>query len=895
MIAFDLAAARAEGATLVTPNNRLARTLVARHDAAMVRAGHRTWTPARALPWSPWLATLWSEAGAAGAIGAPLRLLAPVEASFLWHRIVAADASARSPLFDRDGAASLAADAWALVHAWGTGGESWRGWRGSADAPVDSDPAMFAGWAEEYRRELDRLSAVDLSVVPDVLAKAASGVPEWRGREAVLAGFVELSPQQQRLCDALTLAGMSIRSVATVTGAASAVQFSAATTRDELRAALVWARRQVEARPACSVGIAIEDLAQRRDEVRALAEDVLCPALQLAGNAGAPRPYNLSLGTPLADTPIVASALAVMTLAHGPLARAAAARLLRSPYLPGPWQARAQCERDWLDEGRVRVHWDDVLAGLGRFDVALATRWRTAREGLRRPAPQSPRHWSSHWRGLLERCGWPGSESLSSIEFAARNAWEKLLEEFARIGALDTRMTSATALSTLGELARRDIFQPKTPPAAISIMGILEATGLPFDALWVAGLSAQRWPPAPQPNPFLPIGWQRDRNVPRSSAARELAYARALTASLTQAAPSVVLSYAETSDGEPCAPSALIDATVPTLDEDLDGLPSADVIAAARQCEAIADERAPALPSGKVRGGARLIAAQSDCPFRATACFRLRVEPWPEAAEGLNAKERGQLIHEAMAAFWRDVGTHAALATCDDAQVGRRVEASVAHAVTTLTPARWRLLPPALAAAESARIAGIAAHWIEKYERPRPGFAVTNVEWSLPLDIAGLALTLRLDRVDTLDDGGHAIIDYKSGLVDAPSTWFAQRPRAPQLGLYALALKALHPDIALKAVAYAKLKAGEIRPIGLVAEKEAWPELTAVAKLAEPNTWAGVEHRWRAQLTNIATEFRDGVATVTPRDNGAPCRTCGLQPLCRIGAAGLPVLERNDD
>ena len=62
-----------------------------------------------------------------------------------------------------------------------------------------------------------------------------------------------------------------------------------------------------------------------------------------------------------------------------------------------------------------------------------------------------------------------------------------------------------------------------------------------------------------------------------------------------------------------------------------------------------------------MRGGTGVIAAQSDCPFRATALYRMRVEPWPQAAEGLNARERGQLVHATMAAFWRDVGSHAAL------------------------------------------------------------------------------------------------------------------------------------------------------------------------------------------------------------------------------------------
>ena len=500
------------------------------------------------------------------------------------------------------------------------------------------------------------------------------------------------------------------------------------------------------------------------------------------------------------------AALAVVTLAQQPIARAAAAALLRSPYWPGPWAARARCERDWLDESRALVDWDDALASLRTSDAVLAVRWRTARERAHRPAPQSPREWVTHWRRLLEHCGWPGDDEgpLDPTEFTARNAWEQLLEEFARIGTVDARMSGATALQTLRNLAASRVFQPESAPAAISIMGILEAAGLPFDALWVAGLSAQRWPPAPHPNPFLPIRWQRERNVPRSSPARELAYARALTADLAQAAPRVVMSAPSTTDGEPCAPSALIDATTSVLDENLTGQDGVEIIAAAREVETIADDRAPALAPGKVRGGAGVIAAQSDCPFRAAAVHRMRVEPWPQAAEGLNARERGQLVHAAMAAFWRDLGSHAALQACDDLALRQHVDRAVDSARSIFTPARWRLLPSALAAAETARIGDIATQWIERYERPRPGFAVTNIEWSLPLDIAGLTLTLKLDRVDALDGGGHAIIDYKAGMAAAPATWFAQRPRAPQLGLYALALMASSPDAELRAAAYAK-------------------------------------------------------------------------------------------
>jgi hypothetical protein len=152
MIAFELAAACAEGTTLVTPNNRLARTLVAHHDAGMVRAGHRTWNAARALPWSAWLGTLWREASDTQAIVPALRLLAPVESNFLWHRLVAADVETRATARSA-GASVLAADAWALAH----------GVPAAELARVAKrirrfDPALFAGWAERYRRELERLA-----------------------------------------------------------------------------------------------------------------------------------------------------------------------------------------------------------------------------------------------------------------------------------------------------------------------------------------------------------------------------------------------------------------------------------------------------------------------------------------------------------------------------------------------------------------------------------------------------------------------------------------------------------------------------------------------------------------------------------------------------------------
>ena len=66
---------------------------------------------------------------------------------------------------------------------------------------------------------------------------------------------------------------------------------------------------------------------------------------------------------------------------------------------------------------------------------------------------------------------------------------------------------------------------------------------LRFDHLWVLGLHDEAIPPPAQPNPFLPLGLQRDRGLPHSSAQRELEFHRKLLARLSASAGEVVFSY----------------------------------------------------------------------------------------------------------------------------------------------------------------------------------------------------------------------------------------------------------------------------------------------------------------------------------------------------------------
>ena len=99
MNSFDFATALAAGATIVTPNNRLARHLVARFDDAQRADGKRTWAAARALPWGAWLETLWLDALAASVpfatLKAPVAVALTPSATLKWPDAVAVSPVAR--------------------------------------------------------------------------------------------------------------------------------------------------------------------------------------------------------------------------------------------------------------------------------------------------------------------------------------------------------------------------------------------------------------------------------------------------------------------------------------------------------------------------------------------------------------------------------------------------------------------------------------------------------------------------------------------------------------------------------------------------------------------------------------------------------------------------------
>ena len=419
----------------------------------------------------------------------------------------------------------------------------------------------------------------------------------------------------------------------------------------------------------------------------------------------------------------------------------------------------------------------------------------------------------------------------------ARGAWDQLLAGIAALEAIEPRLGGGEAVGLLARTPTETPFQPESAVAPIQILGLLEAVGLPFDALWVTGMAADAWPPAPQPNPLLPLAWQRERDVPHADAARELAYARRLTDRLLRGAPEVVFSGRSGSTIAPdCARRCCRrwprwrTGCPPRPDRPGRGAAGGQRMVGAVDIEAgrhdassppcrdwtrcaTATRRRSAGPP--LTTGSRVIVAQSECPFQALANVRWDAEPWPPPLTGLSAGERGTLVHDGAGGVLARVRTQARLLELVGTdrirgtdRRGRRRRRSGAGGRAAPE------LPAVVLAGEAQRLARTLRDWLAASIAARPPFDVRGIETDGTLEFPGLDLRLRFDRVDALDDGGVALIDYKSGSVAAPGKWFEYA----SAGTAARALRAgaacRRARASVRAVAYAQLKPGEVKAVG---------------------------------------------------------------------------------
>ncbi len=856
---------------VVTANRRLAAYLTARHDRVQRAAGKRAWAAPNILSLSAWIGTLreriWPEQPH----------LNSHQSALLWERIIA---RGDHGLLNPAAAARKAEAAWELAVRWQL--PLPQGWDASPEV------AAFRHWSRDYQAALAAGQWADP-------ARDIHDAVHWLER-VELPGHIHFAGFDRQPPDLLALKAELARLGVTVAAfpgyrfqpdpsnrPAGPHRLACDDPVAEARLLARWARRRLLERPDARIGVVVPDVGAYRSLLVQSLTEQLTPG-RVAGDG--PSAINVSLGDPLARVPVVAAALALLSVGERP--EPVLTDLLRGPFMG----ALAEESPRALAAAKIRSErWGELslrrmITLLQKADpplpltLEMLSRWQQRLTAER--APLAPSAWARRFSDLLDALGWPGELPQDSAAFQAVQKWQELLLQLASLDLVCGPIPRQEAVARLAGMAGRTVFQPEGADAPVQVMGVLEAAGMGFDHLWLVGFSDELWPPSPNPNPFLPLSLQRERGLPRADARAELAFADGVTERLLAAAPEVVASHPRQMEGGPVGGSPLL-AHLPLVPpaEWAEGF-AEDVsvtahMAALQPMTALADRHGPALAGdGNAAGGISLFADQSACPFRAFAVHRLGARTVDEAEPGLDAAGRGSLVHRAMELLWRQLKhKHGLDRAGENGTLPERVRTVAGQAVAELCQDQ----SDGFKAVEVDRVTGLMLEWL-KVEQARPPFTVIGLEQKGTATAGGVTVTTRIDRIDRLADGGEVLIDYKTGK-SSFNDWFGDRPDAPQLPLYLTERKGN-----VSALAFARLKKCASGFAGLSKEPDLLPRVKSVSDADLPDgvapDWGAITTEWGRVLDRLGRAFGAGEAAVDPKDRNKSCQYCDLPPLCRI-------------
>ena len=905
--------------TVVTPNRRLAAYLRGQFDTAQQLAGNIAWATPDILPLTTFLERSYHTLSLRGEECALAQLLDVAQSQLLWEQVVrASDVS--SHLLSVSRTANLAADAWSVAHAW----ELLPAMR---QMPLSEDSAVFLGWAQRFEQLCRERSLIDAAVLPTVLAGSMREGKVWMEvlpQQLFAAGFDIVTPQQRKFLAACERFGVSVQSVQLLASDPQTpiqtqthqpcrrVEF--ANEDAELRGCAAWARQRLQVNPEQRIAIVIPDLrAKRSDIVRALT-DALRPGRRAVSHRTDAGGFNISLGLGLNEYALVHDALSLIGFSQNrtiPFLEVSA--LLRSPFIAGATTeigprarldaalrevvapeislftlqrrlkvgSETQLMRAVAGCPRLLALIDGVAAIGGTFLNAKPARSPIARK-------PSPLDWSRHFSKVLLCWGYPGDAKLESADYQVLEKFRSALATLATLETIQPRMRADEALNHLRSIVAGTVFQPEIEAnynAPIQVLGILESAGQQFDALWVTGLSEDAWPLPARPNPFLPATLQRAAGVSEASAAASLLLDQHITQDWRRCAPQVVFSHAETGNGDkagerPRAASALTRGVAPTKLAVLIGESAstdyARALCSLSQREAIPEEPLHALSVPiKVIGGATVLRDQAACPFRAFARHRLGARTLGAPETGLDATERGILLHRVLSLVWTRLETHAQLIATDEAARQRLVHAMVEKAINEAYAKGLDNLSGRFADIEQTRLVRLVNEWLV-YEQERAPFDVVACEQACDATLSGMSMRLRLDRLDRLIDGTYALIDYKTGAANVAG-WLGERPDEPQLPLYFQTAKQT-----ISVLAFARVKRGARGRVfgfeGISAVENMLPDVTPIEtkfgmEKMGYSSWDVLIAEWERSLGTLVKNFIRGEALVDPKNGSLTSAT----------------------
>ncbi|MGC1854063.1 MAG: PD-(D/E)XK nuclease family protein [Candidatus Aquirickettsiella sp.] len=858
---------------LLTGNKRLIPFLHKAYAQYQQKQKKQVWSTLQFFTFTRWLETLW-EKQFIKQTGFSLRLLNQQQECLLWKIIIQQSAYS---FLDTVYTAKNAQQAWQLLQ------------QAQLDYQIthfkqSNETETWQTWATHFVSFCQTHALVDLSSALNHLILLFRKKILKPPPRIFLIGFNEINPQYKKLLKVLEEQHCEICHFAPVYSSAKQQRLCLSDKETEYHTMALWAYQSWQ-HDKKNIACVIPHLIEQRTHLLNTFTEVFTA---LAPSCMHHPPFNIAAGNPLLEFGLIQTAMLILGLEEinsFPQINL----LLRSPYLGGSQQeqaARAQLDITLRGTVENRLHLDPLLRISNQHACPILSGLIAHLIPLIKKYPShflaKPSFWSAYFAKKLHALAWPGERLLNSGEFQLLERWSELLTELAGLDFILGNISHTAALQQLHEFIANTLFQTKTlhePP--IHVLGLLDSAGMYFDTLWVMGLDDRTWPAIAKPNPFIPYALQHAHQIPYASSEREYYFASLLTKNLIGCAENIIFSHPTQHLDQILHPSVLIK-PIPEIELSDLKLPTYQALAkrimTTQQWEYYRDVSVPLPAEDSFSGGTQLLQSQIACPFQAFARWRLKAQFQPFPQNGLNARERGILLHQVLEQFWNKVQDQSSLLTLTPSALDKLIHAAIEHCLNFLSKKRPVGFKTHFINIERQRLQTLLKNVID-LEKQRPVFMQTQHESKRELKLGRLLLTLRIDRLDQLNATQSMIIDYKTS---APSKidWLEARCDYPQLPLYCLS----YPET-VRSFAIMHLRSNKITLQGISAEESAMQSLIPLKKLNTSlalNHWSDLLKHWQTCLEKIAKEFQHGLAGINPKHGPTTCRHCDLSLLCRI-------------
>ena len=817
-----------QGAIVISPNNRLSASLLQSYYA---HCKQTTVIKPKCMPYKQLLLTWFEKLRYNHSTSHPY-LLNEAQCRFIWQGII----QKTLDITYSEGLLKAVMQAWKHCEQW--------------QVPIDNphftytpQTQRFQSWWKLFHKQLSEIQALsEYQLVPYLIKTQVSLCEET----TIWLCFDEFTPEQNALQTHLTAHGVQQYRYDLADKNSQPELYAAENSKDEYEQLIHWLKLNLQ-EGMQRIGLVVPELQQEAQSLKRLLTQHFDSSL-----------FNLSLGEPLTDYPLVAHALTWLSLEQK-ISSQQADLLLQTPYLAAAKEeflSRAQFLQDSSLLQQSEINLKQFTQKLSSYAPKIADLLNNL---IAYPSSASAYEWINLFHQRLNHLGFPGDLGLNSLQYQCYQRFISLFDEFRELALVKDEFTKNEALQTLTQLAANAIFQAQKTNAVIQISGLLEASGCEFDSLWVMGLSDQCIPAGVQLSAFIPPQLQRELYMPHSTAARELYFARQTLQRLQRGSRSVVFSYTHLSGDKPNLPSALISHFPPYTSFASNKISLKSFITRSAECYSL-----PLIENEFLSGGTALLANQAKCPFKAFAEHRLKAKPLLKTLEGIDSKERGKTIHKVMELLWHDLKSQTQLFTCTPEELDRLIDKSINEALRDQS-----IDSPVVQELEFFRLKRLVLSYLN-WEKQRPPFVIAALEQSYSLNLAGLEIKLRVDRLDKVEDKTW-VIDYKSTLPSS-KPWNEERPQEQQLLLYALLNEEINTLVLIQ------IKTGKILCSGFSETKS---EIKGISSLKKEEKWDDVRGYWRQQLNGLAQEALDGHCPPQPL-NTSVCTYCDFKNLCRI-------------